>query len=48
MYSMLIFVVVNVLLSYMVVPSFNVAHIHNKLATRLGFCSAINDNDYAN
>ena len=39
-------VVLNMLLSYMVVPSFNVEHIHNKFATRLGFCTAINDNDY--
>ena len=32
----------------MAVPSFNVVHIHNKLATRLGFCTAINDNDHVN
>ena len=45
MYFMLIFVVLNILLSYMVVTSFNVVHIHKKLATRVGFCTAIKDND---
>ena len=45
---MLTFVILNILISYMVVPSFNVVHIHNKLATRLGICTAINDNEYVN
>ena len=32
----------------MVAPSFNDVHIHNTLATRVGFRTAINVNDYVN